>query len=55
MISLVVFFLRQSQMAQRTAIYKACISLLDPLLVIAFLVAENLPDLKTLGSTPAND
>ena len=40
-------------MAQRTAIYKACRSLLDPRFVIRFLVAVNLPDSNTLGSTPA--
>jgi len=37
MISTFVFFLRQSRMTQRTAIYKACLCLLDPLLVIRFL------------------
>jgi hypothetical protein len=50
MISSVVFFLRQSQIAQRTAIYRACLRLLDPILVIRFFVAENLPDSKRIYS-----
>lgn len=54
MISSVVFFLRQSRMAHFTAIYKACRSLLEPLLVIRFKVPLNVPDSKTLGSIPAN-
>lgn len=50
---LVTNILRQSRKALLTSINNACLSLLEPLLVIQFKVPLNVPDLKTLGSIPA--
>lgn len=50
---LVTNILRQSRKALLTSINNACLSLLEPLLVIQFKVPLNVPDSKTLGSIPA--